>query len=132
MIKRDIKRSNILIYTDSQISISTLDRGYTNTKTALECIKKLKKLRRSNNFVKICWVPKEIHALGNTIADKLAREATEKDEIDEIFPDLQFREIFREIEKYQSFTFFRSLSERKKGNHLNILWRFKYWKNVEK
>ena len=56
MIKRDITRSNILIYTDSKRSISTLDRGYTNTKTALECIKKLNELKKTNNLVKICYI----------------------------------------------------------------------------
>ena len=115
LIKRDIKKSNILIYTDSKRSISTLDRGYTNTKTALECIKKLNELRKSNNLVKVCWVPKEIHALGNTIADKLARGATEKDKIDEIIP-LNEKSFTESMKAWETKTANKKLEKTKKGS----------------
>ena len=116
MIKRDAKKSNILIYTDSKRSISVLERGYTNTKIALECIKTLNKLKTCNNLVKICWVPKEIHALGNIIADKLAKEATEKDKIDVIIP-LNEKSFTENIKAWETKSANKKLEKTKKGTH---------------
>lgn len=80
-LRRDIKHKNIVILTDSQAVINALEKSTIESKTTKECVTKLNSIG-ADNWITIGWVPGHSDILGNEIADKLANEGIDKENID--------------------------------------------------
>lgn len=63
---------NIIICTDSQGALNLLSSPYINSKTAIECIRKLNEIG-SINRICLTWVPGHSSFEGNKQADTLAK-----------------------------------------------------------
>jgi ribonuclease HI len=85
MIEKGTKERNIFIFTDSQALIRAIAKNTVISKTTLKCIQKIKQIGTDNN-VTIAWVPGHSNIEGNEIADQLAEEGTEKENIDHEIP----------------------------------------------
>ena len=68
------------IYTDSRITIESVNNHRTHTELIHKIRQQLIYLRNSHWTVKIKWIKAHIGILGNEMADKLAKEATTMDE----------------------------------------------------
>ena len=77
MVDKKIRNKNVIIYSDSKAALEAINKGYINSITIKDCILKLNKLAKESNKITLCWVPSHQSILGNTIADKLAKDSLE-------------------------------------------------------
>lgn len=80
ILKQENKNKNIIILNDSQSALIELKRSSTKSKTTAECTEILNKIGK-NNKITIVWTPKN-DTTENIIADRLAKEACTKSEIE--------------------------------------------------
>ena len=85
MINSNVSGRNIFIFSDSQATIKAISKSTISTTTVKECVDKLNFLGKSNTLT-ISWVPVHSGVLGYEIADELANEGTELEEIGIIKP----------------------------------------------
>lgn len=77
----DIRGRNVVIASDSQALLKALKKTSTQSKTIESCQKKLNQFAIRNK-VTLIWSPGHVQIDGNEEADRLAKEGTEKAEID--------------------------------------------------
>eukprot|EP00116_Pleurobrachia_bachei_P005222 sb/3465484/ len=75
LMKLDTKHMNISIYTDSQTTLTRLERGHSNSSQLTSTINSLQKLQTYNN-VNIQKVKAHSNVPGNEAADLIAKRAT--------------------------------------------------------
>jgi ribonuclease HI len=75
--RQKITGKQIVILSDSQAAIKSLESNVVQSKTVKKCINEVNKLGETND-VTIGWIPGHAGWLGNEIADKLANEDASK------------------------------------------------------
>ena len=83
MINSNVSGRNIFIFSDSQATIKAISKSTISTTTVKECIDRLNLLGKTNTLT-ISLVPGHSGVPGNEIADELANEGTE---LEEMVPD---------------------------------------------
>ena len=112
-VDKNIKNENIIIYSDSKSALESINRGYINSVTIKECILQLNELSKQSNKITLCWVPSHQGILGNSIADKLAKDSLESNEITQMpIATKSFDEIIKKWELKEANL---KLNEAKKG-----------------
>ena len=81
LIRANTEKVFVKIWSDSQTAIQAIGSNIIVSQTTKECVEKLNELGR-NNSVMIGWIPGHSGLLGNEIADRLANEGTEKNDVD--------------------------------------------------
>ncbi|XP_017890417.1 uncharacterized protein LOC108631187 [Ceratina calcarata] len=77
MIENETKNESIVIFTDSESTVKTMEKSSFKSIVALECYHRLTKLAKQNKNVVLCWCPGHRGIEGNEKADQLAKEAVE-------------------------------------------------------
>ena len=77
MADKKIRNKNIINYSDSKAAIESINKGYINSIMTKMCIIRLNELAEKSNKITLCWVPSHQSILGDTIADKLAKDSLE-------------------------------------------------------
>lgn len=81
----EIRDRNIIILSDSQAAILALKSYEIKSMLIRDCVDLLNEVSRYNN-VQIHWCPSHSGIYGNEVADKLASEATKKQQVDYSLP----------------------------------------------
>ena len=81
LISQEIHNRDIVIYSDSQATIKSLQKTKINSKTILNCSNAINELARNQNNVAINWIPGHRGHDGNELADHLAKMGTQSNNI---------------------------------------------------
>jgi len=89
----------VYIYTDSKITLDSLQNPRNHAHLVEEIRKKVATLHDSNWTIKFSWVKAHAGILGNETADKLAKEAARTRLIDITFSRIPISSVYHDIQK---------------------------------
>ncbi|XP_017888591.1 uncharacterized protein LOC108630038 [Ceratina calcarata] len=78
LIEKNAKHDHIVIFTDSQATVRTMEKSSYKSAVALECFDRLNELASVNRRVVLCWCPGHRGIPGNEEADRLAKLIVEE------------------------------------------------------
>ena len=81
LISQDTQNRNIVIYSDSQATIKSLQKTKINSRTIISCNNAINKLAGNQNNVTISWIPGHRGHDGNELADQIAKIGTQSNNI---------------------------------------------------
>jgi ribonuclease HI len=87
------------IYTDSKITLYSLQNPRNHTYLIDEIRKKIAYLKEANWKIKVTWIKAHAGNPGNEMADKLAKEAARSSQIDITFSKITLSLIYHDIQK---------------------------------
>jgi len=87
------------IYTDSQITLDSLQNGNIHTFIVEEIRKKLNKMMKTNWKIKLHWIKAHAGIRGNELAGTLAKEAATNENIKESYKEVPKSVVLSELEE---------------------------------
>ena len=130
LIFAETKNKSVVINCDSQAAIMALDNTKIKSKTTLEAVLALNKLRE-NNQVLIRWIPAHSGYLGNEKADSLAKRGANNTDATLLklpIPKVTWDVAIRGRTKHNIWTKWRDAPP----SHFTRVWRKKFSKSIHK
>ncbi|XP_017885478.1 uncharacterized protein LOC108628217 [Ceratina calcarata] len=78
LINKNVRNDSIVIFTDSESTVKTMEGSSFKSAVAVECSDRLNELALRNKKVILCWCPGHRGVLGNEEADRLAKAVVEE------------------------------------------------------
>ena len=92
-------KREVAIYTDSQVTLDSLENNYKHTNIIEEIREMLRQLATQNWYIYFGWVKAHAGIEGSEQADKLAKEAAKQDTENVIFKKIPLSTVATELKR---------------------------------